>query len=99
VQVIYNELLQYTDSGAAVGDPVAVFESSALLAPRGRFDVELYLSFMKLTGQVTSTFMHSIVYRVQSVLQGSRLKFWRASAPPPCNLFSTGFKVSFRVLD
>lgn len=56
--VIYNELLQYTDSGAAVGDPVAVFESSALLAPRGRFDVELYLSFMKLTGQAQD-------YRIQ----------------------------------
>jgi len=52
MQVIYNELLQHTDSGAALGDPVAVFGNSALLAPRGRFDVELYLSFMKLTGQV-----------------------------------------------
>ena len=46
--------MQYTDTGAAVGDPVHVFENAALLAPRGRFDVELFLSFMKLTGQVSS---------------------------------------------
>ena len=52
--MLYNELVQYTDTGAAVGDPVHVFESAALLAPRGRFDVELFLSFMKLTGQVSS---------------------------------------------
>ena len=53
LQVMYNELVQYTDTGAAVGDPVYVFENAALLAPRGRFDVELFVSFMKLTGQVS----------------------------------------------
>lgn len=53
LQVIYNELIQYTDVGAAVGDPVATFEGAAVLAPRGRFDIELYLSFLKLTGQVS----------------------------------------------
>ena len=54
MQVLYNELVQYTAAGAALGDPVATFEGSAVLAPRGRFDIELYLSFLKLTGQVDS---------------------------------------------
>ena len=52
LQVLYNELVQYTDTGAAVGDPVATFDGAAVLAPRGRFNIELYLSFLKLTGQV-----------------------------------------------
>lgn len=53
-QVFYNELVQHTDTGAAVGDPVATFEGAAVLAPRGRFSIELYLSFLKLTGQASS---------------------------------------------
>ncbi len=47
--------MQFTDAGAAAGNAVVTFdrESMSLLAPRGRFDVEMYLSSLKLTGQVS----------------------------------------------
>ena len=45
-------IMPHTDSGAAVGDAIASFGAVAVLAPRGRFEIELYGSFMKLLGQV-----------------------------------------------
>lgn len=69
VQVLYDELNQYTDAGASVGDPVVTFEGAAVLAPRGRFDIELYLSFLKLTGQViTFSSLHSL-FPVRCIVQ------------------------------
>jgi hypothetical protein len=44
--------MQHTDAGVAVGDAVVTFDGVAVLAPRGRFEIELYGSFMKLLGQV-----------------------------------------------
>lgn len=45
-------LTQHTvDAGAGV-DAVASFENVAVLAPRGRFEIEMYLTFLKLIGQV-----------------------------------------------
>lgn len=52
VQVMYDQVLEHTDAGVAVGDAVVTFDTVAVLIPRGRFDVELYPSFMKLLGQV-----------------------------------------------
>ena len=52
LQVLYDIILPHTDSGAAVGDAIASFGAVAVLAPRGRFEIELYGSFMKLLGQV-----------------------------------------------
>lgn len=54
LQVLHDQIVQYTDAGAATGNAVVTFEkdSLSLLAPRGRFDVEMYLSSLKLTGQV-----------------------------------------------
>ena len=52
VQVLHDMIMPHTDSGAAVGDAIASFGAVAVLAPRGRFEIELYGSFMKLLGQV-----------------------------------------------
>ena len=54
LQVLHDQIVQFTDAGAATGNAVVTFEkdSLSLLAPRGRFDVEMYLSSLKLTGQV-----------------------------------------------
>lgn len=52
--MLHDQIVQFTDAGAATGNAVVTFEkdSLSLLAPRGRFDVEMYLSSLKLTGQV-----------------------------------------------
>ena len=52
LQALYDTLMAHTDAGVAVGDAVVTFDGVAVLAPRGRFDIELYGSFMKLLGQV-----------------------------------------------
>lgn len=52
MQVLHDMIMPHTDSGAAVGDAIASFGAAAVLAPRGRFEIELYGSFMKLIGQV-----------------------------------------------
>lgn len=52
VQVLHDMIMPLTDSGAAVGDAIVSFGAVAVLAPRGRFEIELYGSFMKLLGQV-----------------------------------------------
>ena len=50
--MLYDRLMKHTDAGVAVGDAVVGFDGVAVLAPRGRFEIELYGSFMKLLGQV-----------------------------------------------
>ena len=61
LQVLHDQIVQFTDAGAATGNAVVTFEkdSLSLLAPRGRFDVEMYLSSLKLTGQVRHLYMQS----------------------------------------
>ena len=39
-------------AGAATGDAVATFDQVGVLVPRGRFDIEMYMSSLKLVGQV-----------------------------------------------
>lgn len=52
VKVLLDNLLQHTDAGASTSDEaVCHFEDVAILAPRGRFNVEMHLSFIKLIGQ------------------------------------------------
>lgn len=41
----------YTDLGAATGEAIVTFDSVAVLVPRGRFDVEMFASSLKLVGQ------------------------------------------------
>lgn len=53
MQALLDALLQYTDAGVATSDDaVVMFEEVAVLAPRGRFQVEMHGSFLKLVGQV-----------------------------------------------
>ena len=60
-QVLHGQIVQFTDAGAAAGNAVVTFETMSLLAPRGRFDVEMHLSSLKLTGQVhTSASPHHV---------------------------------------
>ena len=44
---------QFTsDGGDESTEPIATFDSVAVLAPRGRFTIELFNSFLKLGGPV-----------------------------------------------
>lgn len=53
LQALLEALLQYTDAGVATSaDAVITFEEVAILAPRGRYQVEMHASFLKLVGQV-----------------------------------------------
>lgn len=52
-QALLEALLQYTDAGVATSaDAVVTFDEVAVLAPRGRYQVEMHASFLKLVGQV-----------------------------------------------
>lgn len=53
MQALLDALLQYTDAGVATSDDAVVtFDEVAVLAPRGRYQVEMHASFIKLVGQV-----------------------------------------------
>lgn len=48
-----DALLPYADTEAAAADePVCVFSEVGILAPRGRFDIEMHLGYLQLGGQV-----------------------------------------------
>ena len=49
-QVFYDRVMEHTDA-EAVGEAVVAFNGVAVLAPRGRFDIEMHLGFLKLVGQ------------------------------------------------
>ncbi|KAK9811520.1 hypothetical protein WJX72_005220 [[Myrmecia] bisecta] len=49
-KVFYDRVMEHTEVVAS-GDAIASFEAVAVLAPRGRFEVEMYSTFMKLVGQ------------------------------------------------
>ena len=52
-QVFHDRVVEHTEAGAAAaGDAVVTFEGVAVLHPRGRFDIEMYATFLKLLGQV-----------------------------------------------
>ena len=47
------QVLQHTEAAAtASDDAVVIFGDVAVLAPRGRFEVEMHLGFLSLVGQV-----------------------------------------------
>ncbi|KAI3435903.1 hypothetical protein D9Q98_001961 [Chlorella vulgaris] len=50
-KVFFDLVSQFTDAGAATGDAVATFDQVGVMIPRGRYDIELYLSSLKLVGQ------------------------------------------------
>lgn len=52
VKVLLQQVLRHTDAGAASSDEaVCTFDEVAVLAPRGRFEVEFHLGFVKMAGQ------------------------------------------------
>ncbi|XP_068642864.1 FACT complex subunit SSRP1-like [Aristolochia californica] len=50
-QVFRDKIMSMADVGASGEDAVALFEGIAILTPRGRYTVELHLSFLRLQGQ------------------------------------------------
>ncbi|KAK9825879.1 hypothetical protein WJX81_000254 [Elliptochloris bilobata] len=52
VKVFYDRVLEHTEAGAAAaGDAIVTFDGVAVLHPRGRFEIEMYATFLKLLGQ------------------------------------------------
>ena len=72
MQVLHDALAQHTAQGQATGEAVATFESVGLLAPRGRFEVEMFVSSMTLSGQVSLKCMPSCSYRLYGQMPGRR---------------------------
>ncbi|KAL1338080.1 hypothetical protein AAHE18_10G185100 [Arachis hypogaea] len=50
-QVFHDKIMSMADVGAGGEDAVVTFEGIAILTPRGRYSVELHLSFLRLQGQ------------------------------------------------
>ncbi|XP_047310113.1 FACT complex subunit SSRP1 isoform X1 [Impatiens glandulifera] len=50
-QVFRDKIMSMADVGAGVEESVVTFEGVAVLTPRGRYNVELHLSFLRLQGQ------------------------------------------------
>ncbi|GAA0151117.1 hypothetical protein LIER_09906 [Lithospermum erythrorhizon] len=50
-QVFRDKIVSMADVGAGGEDAVALFEGIAVLTPRGRYSIELHLSFLRLQGQ------------------------------------------------
>eukprot|EP00878_Enallax_costatus_P033754 GHUV01037307.1.p3 GENE.GHUV01037307.1~~GHUV01037307.1.p3 ORF type:complete len:143 (+),score=51.55 GHUV01037307.1:931-1359(+) len=52
-KALVDALLHHTDAGASTSDDAVItFHNVASLAPRGRFQVEMHLSYLQLVGQV-----------------------------------------------
>ncbi|CAL0299008.1 unnamed protein product [Lupinus luteus] len=50
-QVFRDQIMSMADVGVGGEDAVVTFEGIAILTPRGRYSVELHLSFLRLQGQ------------------------------------------------
>ncbi|CAJ2675602.1 FACT complex subunit SSRP1 [Trifolium pratense] len=50
-QVFRDKIMSMADVGAGGEDAVVTFDGIAILTPRGRYSVELHLSFLRLQGQ------------------------------------------------
>lgn len=50
-QVFREKIMSMADVGAGGEDAVVTFDGIAILTPRGRYNVELHLSFLRLQGQ------------------------------------------------
>ncbi|KAI4321358.1 hypothetical protein MLD38_034750 [Melastoma candidum] len=50
-QVFRDKIMSMADVGAGGEDAVVMFDGIAILTPRGRYNVELHLSFLRLQGQ------------------------------------------------
>ncbi|GAQ83368.1 FACT complex subunit [Klebsormidium nitens] len=50
-QRFYERILERADIGPSTGEAVVTFDEVAILTPRGRYQVELCLGFLRLSGQ------------------------------------------------
>ncbi|CAF2089966.1 unnamed protein product [Brassica napus] len=50
-QVLHDRIMAVADVGAGIEEAVVTFDGIAILTPRGRYSVELHLSFLRLQGQ------------------------------------------------
>ena len=62
-----------------MGNAVVTFDQVHVLAPRGRFEVEMYLSSLKLTGQVRRPFQHPCSLNAHAIC-----------SMPPCVITESG---------
>ncbi|KAL8471526.1 hypothetical protein ACS0TY_028968 [Phlomoides rotata] len=64
-QVFRDKIVSMADVGAGGEDAVVTFDGIAILTPRGRYNVELHLSFLRLQGQANDfKIQYSSVVRV-----------------------------------
>lgn len=78
MQVFLDAVGQFTGDAGDTQDPVATFDTVQVLAPRGRFSIELYSSYLKLVGQVR----HALFTNAASLLPGDvRDVSWQVFAP------------------
>ncbi|XP_031488405.1 FACT complex subunit SSRP1-like isoform X1 [Nymphaea colorata] len=50
-QVFQEKMMSMADVGASGEEAVAMFDGVAILTPRGRYNIELHMSFLRLQGQ------------------------------------------------
>ncbi|XP_020598875.1 FACT complex subunit SSRP1 [Phalaenopsis equestris] len=64
-QVFLDKILAKADVGSSSEDAVVTFDGIAILTPRGRYSIELHLSFMRLQGQANDfKIQYSSVVRI-----------------------------------
>ncbi|KAM1009591.1 hypothetical protein FF1_045006 [Malus domestica] len=63
-QVFRDKIMSMADVGAGGEDAVTTFDSIAILTPRGRYSVELHLSFLRLQGANDFKIQYSSVVRL-----------------------------------
>ncbi|CAA6666217.1 unnamed protein product [Spirodela intermedia] len=64
-QVLLDKISSMADVGSSSEEAVTTFEGIAILTPRGRYSIELHLSFMRLQGQANDfKIQYSSVVRI-----------------------------------
>ncbi|XP_042755252.1 FACT complex subunit SSRP1 isoform X4 [Lactuca sativa] len=64
-QIFRDKIMSMADVGAGGEEAVVTFETITILTPRGRYSVELHLSFLRLQGQATDfKIQYSSIVRV-----------------------------------
>ncbi|KAI3520826.1 hypothetical protein L1887_10278 [Cichorium endivia] len=64
-QIFRDKIMSMADVGAGGEEAVVTFETITILTPRGRYNVELHLSFLRLQGQATDfKIQYSSIVRV-----------------------------------
>jgi hypothetical protein len=79
MQSLLDRLMVHTDADAARSeDAVIIFDDVAVMAPRGRFEVEMHNSHFKMVGQVSGADgAASLVLKTRVVGLGTVILFIR----------------------